>query len=402
VPKSIREISFLACLLIVGLRVAIGWQFLYEGIWKLNSQKGSRPWTAEPYLANARGPFRDTFRDMVPDVDGLERLDYDKMVENWDGWYARFQAHHPDLDDVQKQKIELLLNGPKEFVEPLAALPAGVDLSQFKAPKGASLKYDAKSKRLVADFHLLPAEKQQLLGLLPESASEEERSAWTRALDRLYDRTSKLSLKERLQVLVKEDPDRVGLVQESHYGTIDHKRIGDIDLYRNMLARYEANLKSAALDFEHRHLDKLWADMQEKKVSLVAPVDALTQELVSTAEKSLTAKQLTRGAMRKPPSQLAQANFITMYGLLILGALLMVGLFSRLSALGAAGLLVLFYLAMPPWPGVPEPPGPEHALIINKNLIEAIACLMLATIPTGRWVGLDALVRRYVLRQPTD
>ena len=124
-PKSIREISFLACLLIVGLRVAIGWQFLYEGIWKLNSQKGSRPWTAEPYLANARGPFRDTFRDMVPDVDGLERLDYDKMVENWDGWYARFQAHHPDLDDVQKQKIELLLNGPKEFVEPLAALPVG-------------------------------------------------------------------------------------------------------------------------------------------------------------------------------------------------------------------------------------------------------------------------------------
>ncbi len=51
---------------------------------------------------------------------------------------------------------------------------------------------------------------------------------------------------------------------------------------------------------------------------------------------------------------------------------------------------------------VPEPPGPEHALFINKNMIEVIACLALAAIPTGRFAGLDALVRRFVFRQPTD
>ncbi len=401
-PKNIREISWLACLLIVGLRVAIGWQFLYEGIWKLNSQKGSRPWNAEPYLLNSRGPFRPVFRDMVPDPDGLDRLDYDKTAANWDGWYARFKAHHPDLTDEQKRKIETTLNGNGTWAEPLAKLPASVDLAKFKAPKGNSLTYDEKGKRLVADFHLIPAEKQQLLDLLPDAASESDRAVWTRAIDRLYDRTSTLSLKERLQVLVKEDPDRVGIVQEAHHGTIDHKRLGDIDLYRNMIARYEANLKSAAVDFHYRHLDKLWSEMQEKKASLVAPVDALTNELVTTAEKTLSAVQLTRGAVPAVPSQLGQANFVTMYGLLILGALMMVGLFSRLSSLGAAGLLFLFYLAMPPWPGVPEPPGPEHSLIINKNLIECIACVMLASMPTGRWIGLDALVRRYVLRQVTE
>lgn len=397
----------MACLMIVTLRVAIGWQFLYEGIWKLNSQKGSRPWTAEPYLLNARGPFRSTFREMVPDPDGLDRLDYDKTAANWDNWYERFKAHHPDLTDEQKRKIETLLNGSANWAEPLAVLPAGVDLTKFsfakvKAPDGSAITYDAKGKRLVANFHLIPAEKEQLLGLLPESASEEERATWKRAVERLYDRTSALSLKERLQVLVKEDPTRVGVIQETHHGTIDHKRLGDIDLYRNMIARYEANLKSAQVDFHHRHLDKLWAEMQEKKAGLVAPVDALTNELVTTAEKTLSAVQLTRGAVPPLPSQLAQANYITMYGLLILGALLMVGLFSRLSSLGAAGLLFLFYLAMPPWPGVPEPPGPEHSLIINKNLIECLACLMLATIPTGRWVGLDALIRRFIFRQQSD
>ena len=36
--------------------------------------------------------------------------------------------------------------------------------------------------------------------------------------------------------------------------------------------------------------------------------------------------------------------------------------------------------------------------IVNKNLIELIALLMLATAPTGFWGGLDALVRALITR----
>jgi len=93
---------------------------------------------------------------------------------------------------------------------------------------------------------------------------------------------------------------------------------------------------------------------------------------------------------------------MTMWALVIFGGAMIVGLFSRLSALGAAGLLLMFYLAMPPWPGVPEAPGPEHSMIINKNLIECLACLALATIPTGRWIGLDAFIRRFIFRRVTE
>jgi len=60
------------------------------------------------------------------------------------------------------------------------------------------------------------------------------------------------------------------------------------------------------------------------------------------------------------------------------------------------------YLTIPPWPGVPQPAGPEHSLIVNKNLIELIACLALAGLPSGRWIGLDALIHRFVLRGKTD
>ena len=47
---------------------------------------------------------------------------------------------------------------------------------------------------------------------------------------------------------------------------------------------------------------------------------------------------------------------------------------------------------MPPWPGLPPNPKAEgHYFIVNKNLIEMIACLVLVIIPSGHWIGLDAL-----------
>jgi uncharacterized membrane protein YphA (DoxX/SURF4 family) len=97
-------------------------------------------------------------------------------------------------------------------------------------------------------------------------------------------------------------------------------------------------------------------------------------------------------------TQLRQVDLTTMWLLTALGLLLIVGLFSRLAALAGAALMVLFYLPMPPWPGVPEAPGPEHSLFVNKNLIEALALLAIASLPTGKWLGLDALVAKLFSR----
>jgi uncharacterized membrane protein YphA (DoxX/SURF4 family) len=80
-----------------------------------------------------------------------------------------------------------------------------------------------------------------------------------------------------------------------------------------------------------------------------------------------------------------------MYGLAIVGILLIAGLFTRLAALGGAGLLMMFYLAIPPWPGTPPEVGIEHNYIVNKVLIEAIACLAFVFLPSGRWFGIDAI-----------
>ena len=52
----------------------------------------------------------------------------------------------------------------------------------------------------------------------------------------------------------------------------------------------------------------------------------------------------------------------------------------------------MIYFSMPPWPGLPANPKAEgHYLFVSKNLIELIACLVIATTPSGHWIGLDAL-----------
>jgi uncharacterized membrane protein YphA (DoxX/SURF4 family) len=85
-------------------------------------------------------------------------------------------------------------------------------------------------------------------------------------------------------------------------------------------------------------------------------------------------------------------NMLTMCGLIAIGFCLIAGFLTPLAAVSAAAFLAMIYFSMPPWPGLPANPKAEgHYLIVSKNLIELIACLVIATTPSGHWVGLDAL-----------
>ncbi len=94
------------------------------------------------------------------------------------------------------------------------------------------------------------------------------------------------------------------------------------------------------------------------------------------------------------PSMIAFVDSLMKYGLTAVGLLLMLGLFSRLAAVGAAMFLALFYLSNPPWLGVHSMAGEGSYLIVNKNLVELAAALVLAAFPSGRVLGLDMLFCR--------
>jgi uncharacterized membrane protein YphA (DoxX/SURF4 family) len=132
---------------------------------------------------------------------------------------------------------------------------------------------------------------------------------------------------------------------------------------------------------------------------LLAPIEAWTASLRERWSALATEAQKARGPVVQPWTNLDWINWGTKYALLAAGIGLMAGFLTRLSALYGAVFLTLLYLAMPPWPGTPPPPGPGHDWIVNNHLIEALACMVIATLPTGQWIGLDALFFGWIGRR---
>jgi uncharacterized membrane protein YphA (DoxX/SURF4 family) len=400
--RDIRRVSIVAVVLVVLLRIAIGWHLLYEGLWKYEQLDTTRPWSAEGYLRNAQGPFRDDFRDMTGDPDDLKWLDYDWVSHRWDLWRDRFVAHYGLTEEQQKQ-LDLLLDGPTLVGERLHALPEDVGLP-------SNVKYDEQRKILYADADkpIEPSEVTATLASVPEQGRVNEE--FRRAFQSLADQSQDLSYRRQLKAMMLGDPERVGatgvrrdnsIVYEPRMGTVlDPEeetvllKYGDVQKYRDMLARYERKLAAADTDYEHDHLAREWEQIQQLRVKLVQPVINLEQQLLTAAWSMLTAEQLAQGRLHYDDSPIHGINRMTMWSLMILGTLLIIGLATPLAAVAAAVMVFMFYLPVPPWPGVPQPPGPEHAFIVNKNLIESMALLAIAALPTGRWFGVDAFIAR--------
>lgn len=386
---DLRRIPVAACLLLVVLRMSIGWQFLYEGLWKLDTLKTATPWSAEGYLKNAQGPFRNVFRNMTGDPDDMKWLDPDSVDSRWTSWHARFAEKYA-LDDEQLRQLDAMLNGPAEFSAPLSALPSGVEI---KGNLAKSVRYDAEGKRLVVDGkqHLLPSERDALLNLAPEDAAE-----YRKAVESVFLRASKLSYKERMAASLKGDPSRAGLLRED----LGEERAGEIELYKQLAQRYDEQLARVKQDFQQKHLERTYAELQQRKAAVIGPIKSLEKQLHADAWKLLTPDQMARGSIPAAITPVDRINTQTIWSLIILGGLLIAGLFTRVAAFVGAGMLLLFYLPMPPWPGVPDAPGPEHSFIVNKNLIEALALLAMAFMPTGQWFGMDRWFQKLLYRVP--
>ena len=108
---------------------------------------------------------------------------------------------------------------------------------------------------------------------------------------------------------------------------------------------YEDNYAGAKTKYQWDHLERQWAELQQKRRTLVGPVQSLEKDLFEDASKLLSPDQLAKGPVADPVTEMSRINFRTMWGLTVVGFLLMLGLFTRLSALGGAALLLLFYMA---------------------------------------------------------
>ena len=498
--NDLKQVSVVAVVLIVVLRLSIGWQFLYEGLWKYDTLDSPAPWSAEGYLKAAQGPFRDRFRAMTGDPDDLGWLDHDQMTQHWTQWRTRFTSHY-QLDADQQKALAKLIDPPGAVAVSLAALPASVDPAKFPkdAAKKPVIRYDAAKKQLVASGPLLPvevaalkemvdvldlgenvfakrdgqgnplreggniaeapaddvafykelvaleqkvdgnakqaqrlAQLKEATGVLPinetlfarksEDGSpvreggtivraEPQDLAFYKAILSLDKLVNELSYSQRLTALLKADPDRVGVEWKNDpkpelvMGTAtadsptDHNvRYGEIQVYKDLIQEYETALAKAQVDYQLEHASRIGTKLAAQRAVVIGPVKALDSQLQEAARKLLKPSQYSLGALPQEGTPVQRASRQAMWGLLILGTLLLLGLGTRPAAIAGAVMLLSFYLVVPPWPGVPQPPGPEHSFVVNKNLIEALALIAIAALPTGSWFGLDGLIRKLVKR----
>jgi uncharacterized membrane protein YphA (DoxX/SURF4 family) len=373
---------------LVLLRLAIGWHFLIEGLDKIDSHyhwfhsaaDGKRPWSSEAYLKESTGPLAWMFREQLGDPNefALERLTLPAtkpgerpqlppaLKKDWEDYFARFVAFYHVGDDSwvpAKKKNQWL---PPDLLRVFAVAPQGglPGAVPFIALGEARPNERPDRLQLILARTALDHAEQEALDWLARGKREVERS-FSRVSERVTETT----------------PNRISAYREKL------RQLHEIERY---------GLPAFGRDVWKQKLVALKDEVTRMRTELLTDVNRPMKEAMDfTFQKRLTSEQRALGPLPETEgkTRLWWINQITMWGLTAVGTCLLLGLFTRTACLGGAAFLLAFYLAMPSLPWLPANPRAEgHYLFVNKNIIEMLALLALATTHSGRWAGLDGLL----------
>lgn len=377
------------CVFLVLLRLSIGWHFLFEGISKIDSST----WTSEPYLLEATGPAAPAFRWMAGDAvaeryalvpikegeDPAKISAKDRfppaLSRDWNDYFRRFAAFY-NLDDAQRNEAEVKLLHSKEQTA-LWMLDGTKDVKR-ESPWGPAVEIPLSVSARVAEYQKKLNEARRLQdgewGIFGADVGSKVRTAKADA--------------SKMRSDLRKDLD----AQTQDMKTALRKTLS--------IEQVRASLPSVLTP------EQLAQDPVKLVVGSAKTVDDLSKGLAPyLAPEQIDADpvpprgQLLYGQFRWVPPDLGMGrldwiDWLTKYGLFAVGVGLLVGLFTRTWCVIGAGFLLLFFLAMPPLPGLPENPKAEgHYFYINKNIIEMLALLALATTLSGRWLGLDGMLQ---------
>lgn len=87
-------------------------------------------------------------------------------------------------------------------------------------------------------------------------------------------------------------------------------------------------------------------------------------------------------------------DYANIIALLVVGVSLLIGFKTRWASVIGIGLLVLYYLAHPPFPGLPQGPSEGSYWLVNKNLIEIAALWVIMVFPTAWAFGLENILSK--------
>lgn len=358
----------LTAFFLILLRLAIGWHFFAEGMHKLEGYwRGPtetvvgkfKPFSSAGYFREGTGPLAKIVRKEVgdPDEEALARLE--PLPKSGDS------ANSP----------------PHTRTPSLLAKEWGDYVQRF------SNYYNLDDKqRELAQGKLAQTEDAVVLWLTKEETDDK-----TKAIKKSF-RSNTVEVKLPMPQRVAEYKAKLAEL---------HDTMGN----RLFLMRQ---------DVEGQRLIETKGDVLRQRSALLADLDEHTKDLQKALDGIVTEEQKEQAShkdkQKEPapqpgplPSRIQKwIDLSTMYGLAILGACLLLGLFSRTSCVLSAVFLLTTYLCVPPWPWLPVPPNSEgYYAFVNKNVIEMLALFVLATTASGRWFGLDALLDAIFFRRRT-
>ena len=143
--------------------------------------------------------------------------------------------------------------------------------------------------------------------------------------------------------------------------------------------------------FEKKRIADAQAKLKAQAGPWTGQVRAIEVGMLDEFDALLSNEQRTAGLTVKPSSTLDRLNRFMAAGITIVGGCLLVGLFARLAALAGAAFLLSVVLSQPPWL--------SDTITTYPQLLEMLALLALATVPVGRWAGLDFFLQ-FLFRRP--
>jgi thiosulfate dehydrogenase (quinone) large subunit len=91
---------------------------------------------------------------------------------------------------------------------------------------------------------------------------------------------------------------------------------------------------------------------------------------------------------------ISAVDTLNIVGLIAVGLTLMLGFKVRWGSIAGILLLLMYYLAHPPFGAIPQGPVEGSYWIVNKNLIEIAALFVIYIFPTSAVFNLEKLVSR--------
>jgi uncharacterized membrane protein YphA (DoxX/SURF4 family) len=327
------------------LRIAIGWHFFFEGVEKVESMRRgvtetSRPFSSAAYLNEASGPLAPYIKQQVGDVD-QKALDY---------------------------------------LTPLTTISNAKPLQpgqQYLSPELVK-EWDDYFRRYCDYYGISKVEGQLAKAREEFEKAKNEAGLWLvqggKDVDKSFSRADfkmPMSTHDRVEDLKKK---------------LDHIR----ELQTREIPAFNKDVEKARLQVAKAEASQL---RNELLAELKQPIDEALRGVLTPQQKELGAMPVDFGMSWQEYSRVELIDKIVAWGLVVVGGCLMLGFFTRTSAFAGAIFLFMLYAAMPPLPWVPEVTRTEGKyLFVNKNLIEMLALLVLATCRTGYWIGLDGLV----------